>query len=119
MHVAFFIFTIVNLGGALLPVGPQLFLGYIKGVPFFWTAIHCWPQWLTATGAVLGIFFVADTIACSRGPVAETPASRFHCYGKWNFAALLALLLILVFVPNGVREPSSKSPGFSSASLAP
>jgi hypothetical protein len=25
--------------------------------------------------------------------------------GKWNFGALLALLLILVFVPNGVREP--------------
>jgi hypothetical protein len=50
-------------------------------------------------------FFVADTIARSRGPTAETPATRFHCYGKWNFGALLALLLILVFVPNGVREP--------------
>jgi Na+/H+ antiporter NhaD/arsenite permease-like protein len=105
MHVAFFIFTIGNLGGALLPVGPPLFLGYIKGVPFSWTALHCWPQWLTATAALLGIFFVADTIAWSRGPAAETPATRFHCYGKWNFGALLALLLILVFVPNGVREP--------------
>ena len=105
MHVAFFIFTIGNLGGALLPVGPPLFLGYIKGVPFLWTALHCWPQWLTATAALLGIFFVADTIARSRGPTAETPATRFHCYGKWNFGALLALLLILVFVPDGVREP--------------
>src|SRR5438045_7618916 len=61
MHVAFFIFTVGNLGGALLPVGPPLFLGYIKGVPFLWTALHCWPQWLTATAALLGIFFVADT----------------------------------------------------------
>jgi len=105
MHVAFFIFTIGNLGGALLPVGPPLFLGYIKGVPFLWTAFHCWPQWLTATAALLGIFLVADTIARSRGPTAKTPATRFHCYGKWNFGALLALLLILVFVPDGVREP--------------
>ncbi len=105
MHVAFFIFTIGNLGGALLPVGPPLFLGYIKGVPFLWTALHCWPQWLTATAALLGIFFVADTIAWSRGPTAKTPATRFHCYGKWNFGALLVLLLILVFVPDGVREP--------------
>lgn len=105
MHVAFFIFTIGNLGGALLPVGPPLFLGYIKGVPFLWTALHCWPQWLTATAALLGIFFVADTIARSRGATAKTPATRFHCYGKWNFGALLALLLILVFVPGGVREP--------------
>jgi len=105
MHVAFFIFTIGNLGGALLPVGPPLFLGYIKGVPFLWTALHCWPQWLTATAALLGIFFVADTIARSRRPTAETPATPFHCYGKWNFGALLVLLLILIFVPDGVREP--------------
>src|SRR5437867_2307656 len=105
IYVAFFIFTVGNLGGALLPVGPPLFLGYIKGVPFLWTALHCWPQWLTATGALLIIFFIADTIACSRGSAAETPSTRFHCYGKWNFGALLALLLILVFVPNGVREP--------------
>jgi Na+/H+ antiporter NhaD/arsenite permease-like protein len=105
MHVAFFIFIIGNLGGALLPVGPPLFLGYTKGVPFLWAALHCWPQWLTATGVLLLIFFVADTIACSRRCVAETASTRFHCYGKWNFGALLALLLILVFVPNGVREP--------------
>ena len=90
---------------ALLPVGPPLFLGYIKGVPFLWTALHCWPQWLTATAALLGIFFVADTISRSRGPTAELPATRFHCYGKWNFGALLVLLLILIFVPDGVREP--------------
>ena len=68
MHVAFFIFIVGNLGGALLPVGPPLFLGYIKGVPFLWAALHCWPQWLTATVALLVIFFVADTIARSRGP---------------------------------------------------
>jgi Na+/H+ antiporter NhaD/arsenite permease-like protein len=104
MHVAFFIFIVANLGGALLPVGPPLFLGYMKGVPFLWAALHCWPQWLTATGVLLVIFFVADTIACSRSRVAETPSTHFHCYGKWNFGALLALLLILVFVPNGVRE---------------
>src|SRR5438105_6185283 len=66
MHVAFFIFTVGNLGGALLPVGPPLFLGYIKGVPFLWTALPCWPQWLTAIGALIFIFFVADRIACWR-----------------------------------------------------
>lgn len=104
IHVAFFIFIVGNLGGALLPIGPPLFLGYIKGVPFLWAALHCWRQWLTATAALLGIFFIADTMACSKGSAAAMPVARFHCYGKWNFGALLALILILVFVPNGARE---------------
>jgi len=54
------------------------------------------------SGSILANFI--GTIGASM-PTAETPATRFHCYGKWNFGALLALLLILVFVPNGVREP--------------
>jgi hypothetical protein len=60
---------------------------------------------LPRPGCCSAFFFVADTIACGRGPAAETPTTRFHCYGKWNFGALFALLLILVFVPNGGREP--------------
>jgi len=36
-HVVFFIFLVSNIGGALTPIGdPPLFLGYLKGVPFFW-----------------------------------------------------------------------------------
>ena len=77
MHVAFFIFTVGNLGGALLPVGPPLFLGYIKGVPFFWTALHCWPQWLTATGAVLGIFLSQTRLPAQEGPSWKRPPLVF------------------------------------------
>ena len=40
MHIAFFIFLVSNIGGALLPVGPPLFLGFLKGVPFWWTMQH-------------------------------------------------------------------------------
>src|SRR5205085_8832098 len=53
MHLAFFIFLISNIGGALLPVGPPLVLGYLKGVPFGWTLQHCWPQWLITVGILL------------------------------------------------------------------
>ena len=36
-HVIFFIFIVSNVGGSLTPVGdPPLFLGYLKGVPFWW-----------------------------------------------------------------------------------
>ncbi len=103
LHIAFFIFIIGNLGGALLPVGPPLFLGYIKGVPFGWTAVNCWPHWLTATSALLIIFFAADKVLVPQS-TAPPSSAHFHCYGGWNFAVLLALLISLVFLPNGIRE---------------
>jgi Na+/H+ antiporter NhaD/arsenite permease-like protein len=63
-HVVFFIFVVANAGGSLTPIGdPPLFLGYLRGVPFFWVFEHCWPIWLVAVGALLAIFFVIDTTA--------------------------------------------------------
>ena len=60
MHLAFFIFLVSNIGGALLPVGPPLFLGFLKGVPFGWTLQNCWRQWLLTVAIVLLVFFVLD-----------------------------------------------------------
>ena len=43
--VVFFIFLVPNIGGALTPLGdPPLFLGFLRGVDFFWTARHLWPR---------------------------------------------------------------------------
>ena len=36
--IVFFIFLVANIGGSLTPLGdPPLFLGFLKGVNFFWT----------------------------------------------------------------------------------
>ena len=36
--IVFFIFLVANIGGSLTPLGdPPLFLGFLKGVDFFWT----------------------------------------------------------------------------------
>ncbi|MCX7680098.1 MAG: sodium:proton antiporter [Spirochaetes bacterium] len=36
--IVFFIFLVCNIGGSLTPLGdPPLFLGFLHGVPFFWT----------------------------------------------------------------------------------
>ena len=74
MHIAFFVFLVSNIGGALLPVGPPLFLGFLKGVPFWWTAQHCWREWLITVGIVLAIFFVLDLInlGASKKPIRES-----------------------------------------------
>ena len=42
-HIIFFIFIVSNIGGGLTPIGdPPLFLGFLKGVPFFWVVGHVW-----------------------------------------------------------------------------
>ncbi len=41
-HTVFFIFIVSNAAGCLTPIGdPPLFLGYLKGVPFWWVAQKC------------------------------------------------------------------------------
>ncbi len=59
--VCFFIFLVCNVGGALTPLGdPPLFLGFLNGVPFFWT-LTLLPEWLFVTIPLLGLFFILDS----------------------------------------------------------
>lgn len=59
--VVFFIFIVSNVGGALTPLGdPPLFLGFLQGVSFFWTAGHLWPETLFMLGALLAVFWLLD-----------------------------------------------------------
>ena len=60
--VVFFIFLVSNVGGSLTPLGdPPLFLGFLKGVDFFWTARHLLPATLFLTGILLALFYLMDT----------------------------------------------------------
>ena len=59
--VVFFIFMVANIGGCLTPLGdPPLFLGYLRGVPFFWTLQHIWPLLLLNTILLLVVFVLID-----------------------------------------------------------
>lgn len=58
--VVFFIFVVCNCGGCLLPIGdPPLFLGYLHGVPFFWT-LKLWPAFLLCNGLLLVTYVAYD-----------------------------------------------------------
>jgi Na+/H+ antiporter NhaD/arsenite permease-like protein len=62
-HVVFFIFLVSNIGGALTPIGdPPLFLGFLKGVPFFWLISRVSAIWLLTVGMVLLVFYIIDRI---------------------------------------------------------
>jgi Na+/H+ antiporter NhaD/arsenite permease-like protein len=103
-HIVFFIFIVSNLGGALTPMGdPPLFLGFLKGVPFFWTLQHNAAPWLVATGLLLLLFWTFDrrnvrqqatpppsAVAPSRLPV-------IAIIGKRN-AGWLLLIILTVFI---------------------
>lgn len=60
-HVVFFIFIVSNCGGALTPIGdPPLFLGYLKGVPFFWVVQELWYKWAIGIAMLLAMFWFVD-----------------------------------------------------------
>ncbi|MEM1055048.1 MAG: sodium:proton antiporter [Bacteroidota bacterium] len=61
-HIIFFIFLVSNVGGALTPIGdPPLFLGFLRGVPFFWTVTAVWYIWLPTILLLAAIFFIVDS----------------------------------------------------------
>ena len=108
--VIFFIFLVANVGGALTPLGdPPLFLGFLKGVDFFWTTkTMFWPT-LAAAVVLLGVFYAIDSWFFARAGEERpakfdgTPDSRISVQGKLNFA-LLAGILICVLV-SGIWKP--------------
>ena len=101
--VVFFIFIVSNAGGSLTPLGdPPLFLGFLKGVDFFWTVKHIFPETLFLIGSLLAIFYALDSWYYHRReellPVDPTPDSkRISFEGAPNFA-LLATIAGLVLM---------------------
>ncbi len=63
----FFIFLVANIGGSLTPLGdPPLYLGFLKGVSFFWTTTHLFAEFLTCVIILLGVYYVLDSIAWAK-----------------------------------------------------
>ena len=109
-HVVFFIFLVSNIGGCLTPIGdPPLFLGYLRGVPFWWTLRHGWGPWLIVVLGLLGIFYYFDRHNYARAPKAVSEKETAH--ETWRFEgmqniAYLGVILGAVFVkePRGLSE---------------
>jgi len=60
-HIVFFIFIVSNIGGALTPIGdPPLFLGFLKGIPFFWIIPRVSEIWLVTVGMILLVFYLFE-----------------------------------------------------------
>ncbi|MBZ0255484.1 sodium:proton antiporter, partial [bacterium] len=88
--VCFFIFLVANVGGSLTPLGdPPLFLGFLHGVPFFWT-FSILPEMMMVAVILLVIYFYLDTKAYAEEgehPISET-VHPLRLYGAYNFLFL-------------------------------
>ena len=110
-HIVFFIFVVSNVGGALTPIGdPPLFLGYLRGVPFFWLIDHVITTWLLTLGLILAVFYVFDRRSFKHLPrrlqaEATAQAETWRFDGGVNVIFLLAIIGA-VFLPDRgfVRE---------------
>lgn len=101
--IVFFIFLVANIGGSLTPLGdPPLFLGFLHGVPFFWT-LKLFLPFLFASAILLALFFVVDSryyakegVSEQLGAVGNEP-ERFRIEGSFNFLLVLCILGSVLF----------------------
>lgn len=100
-HIVFFIFLVANVGGALTPIGdPPLFLGFLRGVPFFWTFTHVWYIWLPATAMILGIFYVMDSRNKAVSPDPVAGKSVVSLQGSKSFGWVAVIIASVFIDPN-------------------
>ena len=94
--IIFFIFLVSNIGGSLTPLGdPPLFLGFLHGVPFFWTTTALFPQMLFISIILIALFFVIDTFMFKRegGVVPDDGTSEpIRIDGLFNLIFLLGIV---------------------------
>jgi len=108
-HIVFFIFIVSNIGGMLTPIGdPPLFLGYLKGVPFFWVIGRVWMIWLISVCAVLLTFYVIDRHYYRKMPdtlerEVEEEGEHAMVEGLHNIIFLL-VIIGAVFLSEPIRE---------------
>ncbi len=108
--VVFFIFLVANIGGSLTPLGdPPLFLGFLKGVSFFWTTVHMFPPMLVLSVILLAVFFALDTVLFNKEgrPVPQGEAAgtgeKFGLEGKINLLLLLGVIASVLL--SGMWKP--------------
>ncbi len=100
-HIIFFIFMVSNVGGALTPIGdPPLFLGFLKGVPFFWTLVHSGYAWLVALVLLGTLFYVIDRTNKISKPSNRRKESAITIVGKKNFIWLSIIVFSVFLDPN-------------------
>jgi Na+/H+ antiporter NhaD/arsenite permease-like protein len=98
MHLVLFLVVLVaNASGALTPLGnPPLYVGLLRGVPFFWPATHLLPHLLLLLGVLLLAFWLLDRhLARQEPPAPQRPRLRVRGWGNVGLIAVTGLTVLL------------------------
>ncbi len=99
-HVVFFIFIVSNIGGALTPIGdPPLFLGFLKGVPFFWVLSKVWFVWVMTIAMFIAVFMLLDARVGQNGVRVTENKGGLQIKGMKNFLFLGAIIAAVFIDP--------------------
>lgn len=94
--IIFFIFLVANIGGSLTPLGdPPLFLGFLKGINFFWTTKAMLLPMLYVSLILLTLFYFIDSYYYNKEanpPSEKTDVKSIEILGKINFLFLLCII---------------------------
>ena len=98
--IVFFIFLVSNIGGALTPLGdPPLFLGFLHGVPFFWT-MHILPEMAFASVILLVLYLIMDSHYFKKESKTDAPDTELEplkIEGSYNFLFLAGIIAAVLF----------------------
>jgi len=90
--VVFVIFVVANIGGGLTPLGdPPLFLGFLKGIDFFWTVTHMLPLVVFCAAILLVVFYILDSWYYSKE---DNRPAKTAGNGRLSIAGLPNIILL-------------------------
>jgi Na+/H+ antiporter NhaD/arsenite permease-like protein len=107
--IVFFIFLVANIGGSLTPLGdPPLFLGFLKGVSFFWPTTHMFLPMLMVSIILLAVYFAIDSYLMKKEDMSEAPQpdgsdEKIGLEGKVNLLLLVGVIGAVLL--SGVWKP--------------
>ena len=94
--IVFFIFLVANIGGSLTPLGdPPLFLGFLKGVDFFWTTSAMLLPMLFMVVSLLIIFYFLDSYYLKKENINIQPSNektKLGVKGLFNLGLILGVI---------------------------
>lgn len=100
-HIVFFIFLVSNIGGCLTPIGdPPLFLGFLRGVEFFFVIQKVWYIWLPVILLITAVFLFID----SRNK--EVNLSQDSFTGKIEFKGMKNVIYLVIIVASVFLDPA-------------